>query len=51
MTIRTLALKKRLAKAMRRSWPVPAWVVIKTRRRVRFHAKMRHWRRSGKIKT
>lgn len=46
---RTLALKKRLARAMRRSWPVPAWVMVKTRRRVRTHARRRHWRTS-KIK-
>ncbi|MEN2974810.1 MAG: 50S ribosomal protein L39e [Candidatus Caldarchaeales archaeon] len=51
MTIRTLVLKKKLAKALKRAWPVPAWVIVKTRRRVRTHSKQRHWRRSGKIKT
>ena len=49
MTIRNLPLKKRLAKAMRRSWPVPTWVIAKTHGRVRFHAKQRHWRR-GRLK-
>lgn len=49
MTIRTLALKKRLAKAIRHGWPVPTWVIARTHGRVRFHAKMRHWRR-GRIK-
>ncbi|MCF8885528.1 MAG: 50S ribosomal protein L39e [Nitrososphaerota archaeon] len=51
MTIRTLALKKRLAKALRRGWSVPAWVILRTHRKVRVSAKWRHWRRSGKIKT
>lgn len=51
LTIRTLVLKKRLSKALKRAWPVPAWVIVKTRRRVRTHSKQRHWRRSGKIKT
>lgn len=51
MTIRTLALKKKLSKALKRAWPVPAWVIVKTKRRFRTHSKSRHWRRSGKIKT
>ncbi|MEM3399167.1 MAG: 50S ribosomal protein L39e [Nitrososphaerota archaeon] len=51
MTIRTLALKKKLSKALKRTWPVPAWVIVKTRRKFRTHSKSRHWRRSGKIKT
>jgi large subunit ribosomal protein L39e len=50
MTIRTLVLKKKLARAMKKAWPVPSWVVMKTKGRVRFHVKRRHWRRS-KIKT
>ncbi|HDJ66814.1 MAG TPA: 50S ribosomal protein L39e [Nitrososphaeria archaeon] len=50
MTIRTLVLKKKLSRALRKAWPVPSWVVMKTHGRVRFHAKQRHWRR-GKIKT
>jgi len=50
MTIRTLVLKKKLAKAMKRAWPVPAWVMIRTKGRFRFHAKRRFWRR-GRIKT
>lgn len=43
---RTLALKKRLARAAKRSWPVPAWVIVKTNRKVRTHARRRHWRTS-----
>jgi large subunit ribosomal protein L39e len=43
------AKKRRLVKAGQRAKPVPAWVMAKTRGRVRRHAKRRHWRRS-KIK-
>lgn len=44
-----LPVKKRLAKARKHSGAVPTWVVVKTRGRVRFHSKRRHWRR-GRIK-
>jgi large subunit ribosomal protein L39e len=44
-----LAIKKRLASALKRSWPVPTWVIAKTHGKFRFHKKRRHWRRS-KIK-
>ena len=47
--VRTLPLKKRLAKEMRRAWAVPTWVIARTNRRVRFSNKRRHWRRA-KIK-
>ncbi|MCL7385711.1 MAG: 50S ribosomal protein L39e [Thaumarchaeota archaeon] len=43
---RTLPLKKRLARAMRRSWPVPSWVILRTARKVRTHERRRHWRTS-----
>lgn len=46
MSKKMLSKKKRLAAAQRRSWPVPTWVIIKTKRKVRFHARRRSWRRS-----
>ena len=49
MTIRTLVLKRKLSRAMKKAWPVPAWVVMKTKGNFRFHTKRRHWR-SGRIK-
>ncbi|MCS6784506.1 MAG: hypothetical protein RMI43_00825 [Candidatus Caldarchaeum sp.] len=45
--VKTLPVKKRLAKEMRRAWPTPAWVVAKTRRRVRASHRRRSWRRSS----
>ncbi len=39
-----LARKQRLARALRRNQAVPAWVIIKTMRRVRFNPVRRHWR-------
>ena len=47
--VRTLSLKKKLAKEMRRAWAVPIWVIARTNRRVRFSNRRRHWRRA-KIK-
>jgi len=44
------ARKARLAKANRRTEPVPAWVVQKTDGRVRRTRRMRSWRRSPKLK-
>lgn len=44
-----LAKKLRLAKANKQNRRVPLWAVIRTSRKVRFHPKMRQWRRS-KIK-
>ncbi len=49
MTIRTFVLKRKLARALKKAWPVPSWVMMRTKGRVRFHVKRRHWRRS-KIK-
>jgi len=39
-----VARKIRLARAFKSNQPVPAWVVIKTMRRVRFNPKRRYWR-------
>ncbi len=41
-----LAKKLRLARATKSNSPIPVWVVVKTRRKVRFNLKRRHWRRS-----
>ena len=41
-----VARKMRLARAFKSNQPVPAWVVIKTNRRIRFNPKRRHWRTS-----
>ena len=38
--------KIRLAKAFNQNRRVPAWVIVKTMRRVVTHPKRRHWRRS-----
>ncbi len=40
------AKKLRLAKAGKTNSAVPAWVIIKTRRKVTTHPKRRHWRRT-----
>ncbi|MFX1518878.1 MAG: 50S ribosomal protein L39e [Promethearchaeota archaeon] len=41
-----LARKLRLGKAFKQSRSVPAWIVVRTQRRVRTHPKRRHWRRT-----
>ncbi|NMC11225.1 MAG: 50S ribosomal protein L39e [Methanothrix sp.] len=41
-----LGKKIRLAKAFNQNRRVPAWVIVKTMRRVVTHPKRRHWRRS-----
>ncbi|MEM3437006.1 MAG: 50S ribosomal protein L39e [Nitrososphaerales archaeon] len=43
--IKPSALKKRLIKKMKQNSPAPAWVIIKTKRRVRTNPKRRMWRR------
>lgn len=43
--IKPSGLKKRLIKKMRQNSPVPAWVIIRTKRRVRTNPKRRMWRR------
>jgi len=40
------AKKRRLIKAGKKSKPVPAWVVVRTLRRVRSNPRRRHWRRT-----
>jgi ribosomal protein L39E len=47
---RTLPLKKRLAAAGKRARAVPAWIMVRTHRRVRFSHRRRNWRTSGRIK-
>ena len=41
-----LARKLRLARALKANRAVPAWVFIKTLRRIRFNPLRRHWRAS-----
>jgi len=43
--IKPSGLKKRLVKKARQNSPVPTWVVVKTKRRVRTNPKRRMWRR------
>jgi large subunit ribosomal protein L39e len=38
--------KRRLLKRVRQNQPVPAWVIIRTKRKVRTNPKHRQWRRS-----
>jgi len=40
------AKKRRLIKAGKKSRSVPAWVVVKTLRKVRPNPRRRHWRRT-----
>jgi large subunit ribosomal protein L39e len=42
----TKGKKIRLAKANRQNKRVPAWIMVKTSRRVATHPKRRHWRRT-----
>ncbi|MCX8208260.1 MAG: 50S ribosomal protein L39e [Sulfolobales archaeon] len=41
-----VARKLRLARAAKSNSAIPIWVVVKTRRRVSFRPRLRHWRRS-----
>ncbi len=43
--IKPSGLKKRLVKKMKQNSSVPAWVIIKTKRKVRTNPKRRTWRR------
>lgn len=45
-SIKTLALKKKLASELKSNKPVPTWVVAKTKGRVRMTPARRHWRRT-----
>jgi len=38
--------KRRLIKATKQNSAIPAWIIAKTRGRVRTHPKRRHWRRN-----
>ncbi|HZA06438.1 MAG TPA: 50S ribosomal protein L39e [Nitrososphaeraceae archaeon] len=38
--------KKRLIKHMKQNRPVPAWIIIRTHRKVRTNPKRRLWRRT-----
>ncbi|MEB2837293.1 MAG: 50S ribosomal protein L39e [Desulfurococcales archaeon] len=40
-----LARKLRLAHALKRNRAVPAWVILRTMRRVTYNPVRRHWRR------
>ena len=39
-----LGRKLRLARAYKSNRPIPAWVIIRTNRRIRFKPVRRHWR-------
>ena len=39
-------VKKRLVKNIKKNSPVPTWVIIKTKRKVRTNPKRRMWRRT-----
>ncbi|AFH43246.1 50S ribosomal protein L39e [Fervidicoccus fontis] len=41
-----LARKLRLSKALKSNSPIPVWVAVKTKRKVRFNFKRRFWRRN-----
>jgi large subunit ribosomal protein L39e len=40
------AKKRRLISAQKESRPIPSWVVVKTKGKVRINPKARHWRRT-----
>ncbi|MEM4311316.1 MAG: 50S ribosomal protein L39e [Nitrososphaerales archaeon] len=40
-------VKKRYMKALKSNRAVPAWVIVKTKRKVRTNPKRRNWRRKG----
>ncbi|MCP8304564.1 MAG: 50S ribosomal protein L39e [archaeon] len=44
-SIKPSGLKKRLLKKTKQNSPVPAWVIVKTGRKVRTNPKRRSWRR------
>ncbi|AAK40683.1 LSU ribosomal protein L39e [Saccharolobus shibatae B12] len=41
-----VAKKFRLAKALKANSPIPIWIVLKTRGRVRYNPLRRNWRRN-----
>lgn len=44
--VKTLLMKKRLAKKQRQNRPLPNWFRYKTDNKIRYNAKRRHWRRT-----
>jgi ribosomal protein L39E len=50
MSKKTLPMKKRLAAALKRADPVPAWISLRTGGGVRVSRRARNWRRSASIK-
>lgn len=50
MSKKTLPMKKRLAAALKRADPVPAWIYLRTGGEVRASRRARNWRRSASIK-
>lgn len=46
---KTSGVKKRLIRALKSNKPVPAWIMVRTNRKVRTNPKRRHWR-SKKLK-
>jgi len=50
MSKKTLPMKRRLAAALKRADPVPAWIALRTGGEVRVSRRARNWRRSASIK-
>ncbi|MCZ6647957.1 MAG: 50S ribosomal protein L39e [Thaumarchaeota archaeon] len=46
MSKNSSGVKGRLMKKRTQNYAVPTWVIVRTRRAVRTHAKRRFWRRS-----
>ncbi|MEM2855667.1 MAG: 50S ribosomal protein L39e [Candidatus Nitrosocaldaceae archaeon] len=44
--IKSSSKKNRLMKKMKQNTSVPAWVIVRTNRKVRRNPKIRQWRRS-----
>ncbi len=47
---KTLPVKRRLAAALKRADPVPAWIALRTGGEVRMSRRARNWRRSASVK-
>ena len=44
--IKTLRLKKKLARAYKQNRPLPNWIRLRTGNNIRYNYKRRHWRRT-----
>jgi len=44
-SIKTSGLKKKLLSRLLRNTPLPAWVILRTSRKVKAPRRRRHWRR------